>query len=313
MMLAAMRARSFTPDVVYSYLHYQLPTALLAARMSGAPLVHHARVPASAVAFRRRYWWPLAHADKVIFISNFTAGEYASAGFDERRGAMIHNGIDVRAFTPLARLDRQALRRSLGFADDDIILVFAGRSSADKGLGMLAEALLTLVPDRKIRCLILTNQEFMETDIGRAVERRLSGQGALFLDWRSDVQTYVAAADIAIVPSLWPEPFGRSVVEPMSCGVPVIGTRVGGIPEILAGDLERFLVEPGDVSALVSQIRYLGAWRTRSPDLGRFLREYVAGTFSLGLAVQRIEAALMSVTEEHRDASHEHQPLLSGD
>ena len=59
--------------------------------------------------------------------------------------------------------------------------------------------------------------------------------------------------DCLIVPSVWPEAFGRTVTESYMCGVPVIGSRIGGIAEQIAGD-ERWLFAPGDSAALVNKI-----------------------------------------------------------
>ena len=297
--LTATTARAFKPDVVYTYLHYQLSAGLLAARVSGASFVHHARVPAPAISGRRRFWWPLTRADRVIFVSRFTAEEYFAAGFDRQRGVTIHNGIDMAAFAPLPLLDRQALRRRFGFSDTDTVLVFAGRSSPDKGLSMLAKVLRTLRADPGIRCLILTDGDLSSTPEGRVLEAELTGLGALVLGWQRDVGAHLAASDLALVPSQWPEPFGRSVVEPMSCGVPVIATRVGGIPEILTGGLDRLMVDPWDVSGMVGRVRQLGTWRSRSPSLGRALRTHVAERFSLDETARRIEGVLMSLGE-HR-------------
>ena len=69
-----------------------------------------------------------------------------------------------------------------------------------------------------------------------------------------DVVALIQAADVAVAPSLWPEPLSRSVMEPLACGVPVVATRVGGNPEILTGWLSEYLVEPDDADALAERI-----------------------------------------------------------
>ena len=173
---AAAAARAFEPDVVYTYLHYQLSTGLAVAKASRAGFVHHARVPAPTISGRRRFWWPLLRADRVIFVSRFTAQEYVDAGFDTQRAVTIHNGIDITAFAPLPRVDRQALRRRFGFSDTDTVLIYAGRSGPDKGLAMLTQVLRAVRSDPGTRCLILTDADLARTPEGRALS--LAAEGA---------------------------------------------------------------------------------------------------------------------------------------
>ena len=79
---------------------------------------------------------------------------------------------------------------------------------------------------------------------------------------------------MAVVPSLWPEPLSRSVMEPLACGVPVVATNVDGNPEILTDWLAQCLVEPHDVSGLAQRVgRLPDGWRQfQSSDLGERCR-----------------------------------------
>jgi glycosyltransferase involved in cell wall biosynthesis len=298
----AATARSFRPDVVYTYQHYQLPAGLLAARASRAGFVHHVRVPATGVSRRRRYRWPLSRADRVIFVSAFTFQEYVDAGFDRTRGVTVHNGVDVNEFAPLPRTDRYARRRQLGVSDTDTMLVFAGRSTPDKGLATLADVWRATRNDPGMHCVVLTDHELIGASEGRRQLAEMRGLGAVVLGWQADVASYLAASDLAIVPSRWPEPFGRSVIEPMACGVPVLASRVGGIPEILAGTHDRLLVDPGDTAGMVGRVRQLGSWRECQPGLGRAVRAHVAQRFTLDDTVRRVEGVLMSAAQSHGKA-----------
>ena len=80
------------------------------------------------------------------------------------------------------------------------------------------------------------------------------GLAVTWLAAQPDVLALIQAADVAVAPSLWPEPLSRSVMEPLACGVPVVATRVGGNPEILTGWLSAYLVEPDDATALAERI-----------------------------------------------------------
>ena len=106
------------------------------------------------------------------------------------------------------------------------------------------------------------------------------------------------AADLVVLPASWQEPFGRVVIEAMSAGLPVIASRVGGIPEILTGRFEPQLVPPDDAAALAAAIGRLADWRRTEPDLGAAGREHVQRHFHLTDTVDAVEATLARAVEE---------------
>jgi phosphatidylinositol alpha-mannosyltransferase len=80
-----------------------------------------------------------------------------------------------------------------------------------------------------------------------------------FIPWRGqeDLPALYRSADICVVPSVGPEPFGIVTLEAMACGKPVIASRIGGLPIIVEDGVSGFLVPPGDADALAAKIRLL--------------------------------------------------------
>jgi glycosyltransferase involved in cell wall biosynthesis len=111
---------------------------------------------------------------------------------------------------------------------------------------------------------------------------------------RTDVVTPLHAADVVVVPSIYEEPFGRTVIEAMSTGRPVIASSVGGIPEILTGGLAELLVAPGDAGALAAKLAEVLDWRTGRPDLGPRCADHVARHFTLSSMVDQVEQRLVA-------------------
>ena len=107
-----------------------------------------------------------------------------------------------------------------------------------------------------------------------------------------DVIPLIQSVDVAVAPSLWPEPLSRSVMEPLACGVPVVATRVGGNPEILTGWLAQYLVEPGDVDGLAERILAVIGWRRLDEGLGTRLRRHAEEHLSLDAETAAVQAAL---------------------
>jgi glycosyltransferase involved in cell wall biosynthesis len=138
----------------------------------------------------------------------------------------------------------------------------------------------------------------VDNDAGRyrAELEALAGDSVRFLPARRDVVVTLHAADVVVVPSTWDEPFGRTVIEGLATGRPVLGSRVGGIPEILDGPLERFLFERGDVAGLSDRLGSLLDWREQEPELATACRARVDEGFTLVQMVDGIEAAFQAVS-----------------
>ncbi len=109
-----------------------------------------------------------------------------------------------------------------------------------------------------------------------------------FIGARTDVWPVYGALDVLAVPSRW-EGFGIVLLEAMACGIPVVATRVGGIPEVVVDGETGKLVPPGDPAALAKEILALVADPARAAELGRKGQERVRTHFNIDDTVRRLE------------------------
>lgn len=176
--------------------------------------------------------------------SRFNAGQIeARYG---RRTSVIHNGVDVDIFRPMAPEDR----RSRAWAgDDEVLLVSVGRLVGWKGIGIAIDALASLPPRAKL--LIVGDGPEAPRLEARAEALGLAGR-TMFAGRveHSALPALLARCDILVQPSVGDEAFGISVVEAMSCGLPVVASRSGGMPEIVVPGVTGQLVDRGDPVAL---------------------------------------------------------------
>ena len=136
------------------------------------------------------------------------------------------------------------------------VLGFLGRVSQDKGADLLAEAVLRLdqVDGSALSLLVAGDERFVPASQQAAVDAALARLGP-----RVDRPGWIAreeffeAVDVAVFPSVWPEPFGLGVAEAMSAGVPVVVSDAGALPE-LVGDTHPWVARAGDVPSLVAAI-----------------------------------------------------------
>jgi glycosyltransferase involved in cell wall biosynthesis len=165
-------------------------------------------------------------------------------------------------------VDREAVRRQLGLASDEFLLLAAGRVEPQKGARDLVEALARLDRDGvEARALLAGEIDPREADrIRRLAERRRVGWRLKLLGRRDDLPELMAAADLLVHPS-WYEAAPRVVLEAMAAGLPVIATSVGGVPEILDGC--GVLVPERDPDALARAIAAL----RQDPERRRYLAE----------------------------------------
>ena len=118
-----------------------------------------------------------------------------------------------------------------------------------------------------------------------------------FLGHLSNPVPLYQISDITVLPSIWSEPFGRSIIESLACGAPVIASRVGGIPEILTGELADNLVTAKDEQALAKRISEVIDWRETDPGYGQRCSDHVFNKFSLESMISGVEKTLLKAAK----------------
>lgn len=154
---------------------------------------------------------------------------------------VIHNGISLAPYRePLERLEARA---QLGWAPAERIVLCVARLSPEKGVAVLAEAAQGL--GTRIRVVVA----------GEGPERaRLEALGGVqLLGERSDIPRLLAAADLYCQPS-HQEGLGLALIEAMAAGLPIVASRVGGIPELIDDQETGLLVPAGDALALAEAL-----------------------------------------------------------
>jgi glycosyltransferase involved in cell wall biosynthesis len=214
----------------------------------------------------------------------------------------IPYGIDTDHFRPPTATERQEARAALGLPEDAFVVVFFGRIEPPKGVHVLVDAFGRLVDrcggDPRLVLLGGPGKSVSPDEAARYREELASACDPGRTQWlapRRNVVPVVHAADVVVVPSLWAEPFGLVVSESMACGVPVVASRVGGIPEQYGGEFAGLLVEPGDPDALADRLASLIRWRTETPSLGERLRAHVEAARSLPGMTDSLEQLLLDV------------------
>ncbi len=214
----------------------------------------------------------------VVAPSRFLAQKLAEFGVDGARVRVVPNGVDLESMQPA---------ESGGDA-----FVFAGRLSPEKGLGVLIDA-LSRAPGVH---LVAAGEGPMGAELRERAERAVPGR----VEWlgartREDVLARVRGARALVLPSLVYENAPLAALEAAALGVPVIASRLGGIPEIVRDGETGLLVPENDPAALADAMARLSRDATLASRLGRRAREVASAEYSLGRQVDRMLAILEEV------------------
>jgi glycosyltransferase involved in cell wall biosynthesis len=213
----------------------------------------HGTWPNNNAATRSLHRFLATRTTKFVANSNFTRGYYtALLGLAEGQCVTIHNGIAISE-SELGTSPRLVHRARFGLSGDAKVAAYVGRLHHEKGADVLLRASKGLFATVSGFELIIAgdgpHRRELEAQVRAAgLERRIHFLGAL-----SDVRPVLGAADVLVAPSRR-EGFGLAVVEAMALGLPVVATKVGGIPEIVDENLTGLLVEPCDHEALAQAI-----------------------------------------------------------
>jgi glycosyltransferase involved in cell wall biosynthesis len=192
---------------------------------------------------------------KLILIARRTAN--ALARFYGRHDSfpVIYLGLDHGVFNPDHRASqRENARKNLGISSDRFVLLLIGNDWRNKGLPVLLDSLAHL---RELPIdLLVVGREGSALYRAMVRERELDDR-VYFLLPRSDVESYYAAADVYVGPSLV-DTFAQPPAEAMASGLPVIVSQTNGTSEIITDGVDGFILkDPTDASALAAMIRRL--------------------------------------------------------
>jgi len=190
---------------------------------------------------------PLRRQDRRI------ATTYLDAGIGRpEQYVTIYSGVETAKY--LDRSARDACRRELGFRNQDLVAVWIGRLNRQKDPVTCVRA-AKLLADRfpQMYFLMVGDDplgEDLEEDVRRTIEELGVGAKVRLLGYRADVNRILAAADLVLHTSLY-EGLGRSVVETMLAGTPLVATAVDGVREaVVSGERGGLLVPPKNPTAL---------------------------------------------------------------
>jgi glycosyltransferase involved in cell wall biosynthesis len=254
----------------------------VAARLAGARVVWHHRGDPDAIGAN---WLAPLIADQMITVSRFARPRRPVRSLDSRL-SVIHSPFDKPATSPDRKKAKAELLARLGAAPGTHVLSFIGNLVERKRPFLFLETLARFRqqhPDVPAVGCVFGVSPAGRVDLEPAMRARAAslglGETVRFMGFCSPIEPYLAATDILLVPAVG-EPFGRTLIEAMFLGTPVVATHHGGNPEAIQNDRTGFLVEPETAEAFVAPIARLLTDARAWMRISRTAAEHVRSSFS---------------------------------
>ena len=286
--VAFLRANS---DCLLIFKPYDLGPALMAARgrtmrvgfLSGGSEFY----PGYAALAKRLHYFAA--------VSRFTAGQIEEA--TGLKPAVNHLGVDLVSFRPLE--PDWDLGRSLGLEPEDEAIVSAVRLVSLKGMQHALAALAQLAPSRPRLKLVIAGEGPYAGELAAQAEELGLAERLILVGFipQSDLAGFYSLGKVAVFPSQGEEALGLSAAEAMACGLPVVASNLGGLPEVVGTDAG-ILIPPKNPDALADALHKLLNDDAGLRLMGKAGRARVEARFSWPACTARLEDGMMGAGGE---------------
>ena len=290
----SMTAAAGSADVVHSHTWYANLAGHLAGLLYGVPHVMtvHSLEPLRpwkaeqlGGGYALSSWCERVAVEAAAAVVAVSAGmrDYVLAAYpavSPDRVRVIRNGIDTAEYAPDPATD---VLDAYGVDPDRPSVIFVGRITRQKGVPVLLRAAAALEPAAQlVLCAGQPDTPELAAEVEALVaDLRAARSGVIWIPEmlpKREVVQLLSHATVFACPSLY-EPLGIVNLEAMACGTAVVGSAVGGIPEVVSDGETGLLVPPGDPGALAGALSALIADPARAAALGRAGRERAVAEF----------------------------------
>ena len=287
--------RNERADVLHTHNTYADLTGLVAAGLTGVKTISSVYVWSDFGWKRNLLQWinerALRHFDGVAAQCRTTMSDTCGRGIDPRKVRTVPSGFEVNR-SCLSVPERIAQRRSHGVEETDVVLVNVARLYPEKAQAKMLRLMRQAVAvDPRLKLWILGVGPLEPELRALALELNLNGH-VKFFGFCKDVQPVLKLADIQVHPSS-AEGVPMAVIGGMACGLPVVASAVGGIPEILESGVAGLLVPSADhpdfENCFKTAILDLAEDQERRLAMGREAQKFIEEKYSMEAALGELQ------------------------
>ncbi len=238
------------------------------------------------------------YIDAFISPSGYLAGRYLKAGVPAEKMQVLANGLDIERFANIQRISRREAMR----------FTYIGYLGRHKGVQTIIEALPLVGEGKKYQVNIIGDGEersALENQVKNlGVKDRVQFWGKVS---HNQIERVFKETDVLILPSIWPENQPVSITEAMAAHIPVIASRIGGIPELVDDGVTGYLFTPGNTRDLALKMNRCMHDADDLKRLGENAYEKISGyTFAnqVGLLMELYEQLQKSPAQKKTDTHY---------
>ena len=280
-------------DVIHTHGYFASTFCRLAAlKAQGPVIVTHIHTTYHHFKARNRRIENLLslYTDRVICVSR-AVGEFAveQLGIRPQNISVIYNTAFADA-AACSEEDVQQWRSAFGLDGDEEVILSMASLTGNKGQEVLLHAVKQLAgTGRKIRCILVGDGPLRGTLEGLAESLGIRN-AVLFTGVQADVSPFLRIANLLVLASVEREGLSVALIEGASAGLPLVGTRLGGIPEVIEDGSNGILVEPGNARELSAAMQRLFENRGLRERMARQSREIYRLRFAPDIMIGKIES-----------------------
>lgn len=238
------------------------------------------------------------YTTKIVAISRAVKDNLVKMGILEDKITVIYNGIDFGEIKKVSH-NNETVRRKFKVGSDCYIIGMIGSISYSKGQDIFIQAAHMVLKEFPDTLFVIVGGYFPENlsyyqEMRQLVEKLQMKEKVVFLDPVEEIEELICSLDIVVNMSREREGLGRSILEGMALGKPVVGSKIGGIPELVDEDCG-ILIDSENVNELFEKLCFLIKDRNLMIKMGENGKKKIEKSFNIKLKVKELEGVFNSV------------------
>jgi len=295
-------------DVIHTHTAKAGALGRLAAGLAGGSVIVHTPhghnfygyfgPRASAVIVKIEKFLTL-FTDRIVALTELERSDYIKFGIDDgRKIIVIYQGLELEKET-LDQEDIFNLKSVFNIQPEDLVVGMVGRLEPVKGSTFFIEAASLISKRFPGAKFLVAGEGSLRNEMEEKARKLGIADKVIFAGWREDVPDMISVMDVVVQPSL-NEAVGIALVEAQAQGVPIVATKVGGIPEAVVDGKTGILVPPSDAEKLAEAVSGLLADKAKRAAMGAAGRAWVQDKFRAETMAEKTSALYMELLEKKR-------------
>lgn len=195
----------------------------------------------------------LKHVDRIISVSAAAKEDISNYGIDKKKIEVIHNGVDTKVMKP----SKKTYKEKYGDGFDNL-LIFQGRIIKQKGLDYLLKAMPEILEEYPSTRLLIIGKGGMLPQLQKMVKKLGIEKNVVFPGFipEKELPNMFSSPDVFVLPSLW-EVLPITLLEALSCGVPLLASDAGGNPEIIKQGKNGYIFRKKNNPEMIEKLRIM--------------------------------------------------------